>query len=184
MANDYDRLKQSLVTLIRRTLGASIIQKIDYLAAYQCKVITQNTDGTLELQPDDARLPPYQKVSIRYGVPGVSALIANGARVLLEFAGGDPQKPIATVWESASVTKLVATASAIDLGGGATEALVKGTSYATHMGNLSTALTALSNSLTPLMLPPAVAAAKAALQLAITAVNALAADVSAQNKTL
>ena len=103
MASDYDRIKSGLVAIIRRTVGAFIVQRVDFLAAYQCKVVTQNGDGTLELQPDDVRLPGYSKVPIRYGVPGVSATVAAGARVLLEFAGGDPQKPIATVWESASV---------------------------------------------------------------------------------
>lgn len=176
-----DRLSIALESFIRSVFG----QRLDYLAAYPSKAVAQNADGTLELVPDDARLPTYKQVPIRYGVPGVSATIAAGARVLLEFAAGDPQKPIATVWESASVTQLVQTASAIKLGGsGATEALVKGTSYATHMANLSSALTALNAAITPLMLPPAAAAAKAALQLAITAANALAGDVSSQNTTL
>jgi hypothetical protein len=90
--------------------------------------------------------------------------------VLLEFAGGDPQKPIATVWESASVTLLTVTATAIKLGGSAAaEALVLGTTYATQMNALAAAIS-------PLMLPPAAAAAKAAA-------TALALAVSATNKT-
>jgi hypothetical protein len=91
-----DRAKIGLTAFIRRTIGLDIIgPRVDYLAAYQCKVVVQNADGTLELQPDNAALPGYSKVPIRYGVPGISATVAAGARVLLEFAGGDPQKPIA-----------------------------------------------------------------------------------------
>lgn len=135
MASDYDRIKSGLINIIRRTLGAFIVQRVDFLAAYQCKVVTQNPDGTLELQPDDSRLPPYSKVPIRYGVPGVSALVANGARVLLEFAGGDPQKPIATVWESASVTLLIITATTIKIGGsGASHNFIYGEDFGAEGG--------------------------------------------------
>src|SRR5947199_8556008 len=84
---------------------------MDYLASYPATAVTQNGDGTLEIQPDDSRLPSLSSVPIRYGVPGVSAQIANGGRVLLAFAGGDPAKPIATVWESSSVLSLAVTAS-------------------------------------------------------------------------
>jgi hypothetical protein len=176
-----DRLTDALESLVRRVVGA----RLDYLAAYPARAVAQNADGTLELVPDDKRLPTFKNVGIRYGVPGVSATIAAGARVLLEFAGGDPRSPIATVWESASVTQLVVTSSAIKLGGsGATEKMVLGTSYSTHMTAAQTAATALSAAITPLMLPPAVGAAKAALQQLITALGNLAADVSSQNTTL
>ena len=105
------------MNIIRRTLGAWIVQRVDFLAAYQCTVVSQNGDGSLELQPDDSRLPPYSHVPIRYGVPGVSAQVAAGSRVLLEFASADPQKPIATVWESSSVTQLNVTATTVNING-------------------------------------------------------------------
>jgi hypothetical protein len=83
------------------------------------------------------------------------------------------------------VSQWTLTASAIKLGGsGATEALVKGTSYATHMGQAVTAANALQAAITPLMLPPSAAAAKAALVQLVAALTALQGDVSTQNTTL
>jgi hypothetical protein len=121
-----DRFTVSFEAAVRRIFG----QRIDFLAAYPARVVKQNADGTLELFPDYGRLPTYKNVPIRYGVPGVTATIAAGGRVLLEFAGGDPQRPIATVWESASVTLLTITASAIKLGGsGASHPLIFGDDF-------------------------------------------------------
>src|SRR5436305_7590663 len=148
-----DRMLGAFRSIIQRFVGNWIQgPHMDYLASYPATAVTQNGDGTLEIQPDDSRLPSLSSVPIRYGVPGVSAQIANGGRVLLAFAGGDPAKPIATVWEAASVVSLTVAASAIHLGAGAAEALVKGTSYASHMAQLATALTAIQSGLFTLSL--------------------------------
>lgn len=106
MSSETDRAKSGLSKFIRKLLNAFIVVSIDHLASYQCKVISQNSDGTLELQPDDNRLPTYSKVPIRYGVPKISAQVNSGARILLEFASGNPQRPIATLWELDSVTSI------------------------------------------------------------------------------
>ena len=92
----------TVARLIERLVGP----RIDVLAAYPARVVSQASDGSLDVRPDSPKLPPMTGVPIRYGVPGVSARVSAGARVLIEFAGGDPQQPIATVWESASVTEL------------------------------------------------------------------------------
>lgn len=106
MSSETDRVKSGLFKVIQKLLTMFIVNSIDHLASYQCKVISQNSDGTLELRPDDSRLPPYSKVPIRYGVPKVSATVNAGARILLEFAGGNPQRPIATLWELDSISTL------------------------------------------------------------------------------
>ena len=51
-------------------------------------------------------------VPIQYGVPGIFAKVEPGARVLVGFEGGNPAKPIATVWESASISELRITSEA------------------------------------------------------------------------
>lgn len=106
MPSEFDRIKGELIKFIRKQLNAFIVRSIDHLAGYQCVVISQNSDGTLELQPDDPRLPPYSKVPIRYGIPKVQAIVNQGSRVLLEFANGDRTLPIATVWEISNVSSL------------------------------------------------------------------------------
>lgn len=180
-----DRTLGAFKAIIQRFVGNWIVgPHVDYLACYPATAVTQNGDGTLEIQPDDSRLPSLSIVPIRYGVPGVSAQIANGGRVLLSFAGGDPAKPIATVWESASVVSLTVAASAIHLGAGATEALVKGTSYASHMAQLATALTTLGTNLVTALPSANATAAATAAGAAATAATSLAADISAQNTTI
>jgi hypothetical protein len=95
-----DRAKAGLTAFIRRVVGLDILgPRMDYLGEFPAKVVSQNGDGTLELQPDDSRLPGYSKVPIRYGVPGITATVSGGARCLLAFAGADPQKPVVVGWE-------------------------------------------------------------------------------------
>jgi hypothetical protein len=100
-------------TLVERIVGP----RLDLLAAYPATVVSQNTDGTLELRPSSSKVPPVTKVPIRYGVPGITAKVAAGARVWLEFAGGDASQPVATLWESASVTELDIAGTLIKVGG-------------------------------------------------------------------
>lgn len=99
----FDRIKAGLVQLIE---GQT--RRIDYLALYPCRVVAQNADGTLELQPDSAAVPSLSKVPIRLGVPGVKVKVAAGCRVLLGFEGGDAQRPAAFLWEysGASLTEM------------------------------------------------------------------------------
>jgi len=95
-----DAAKRGLMAFIRRVVGNDILgPRMDYLGEFPSKVVSQNGDGTIELQPDDVRLPGYSNVPIRYGVPGLIATVSAGARCLLAFAGADPQKPIVVGWE-------------------------------------------------------------------------------------
>lgn len=132
MAAELDRLKAGLAGFVR-----SLFARIDYYALYPAKVIAQNGDGTLELQTDDQRFAGMSGVPIRYGVPGITVTVSPGARVLLGFAGGDPSKPIAELWESASVTELDITATLIKLNGGAIPVAKEGSSTTGHQHTLS-----------------------------------------------
>lgn len=115
---NLDRTLANIARLVRQFVGNEIVgPRVDYLAAYPCVAVTQNSDGTLELQPDDKRLPPVT-APIRIGVPGVTVTVANNARVLLQWTGGDPTKPVATLWESASVTAITVTATTVNVNGG------------------------------------------------------------------
>jgi hypothetical protein len=116
----WDRMKTAMAAIVRALVGNTLIgPRVDWLAKYDARVVAQNADGTLELKPDDDRLPSYSSVPIRYGVPGITATVATGARVVLEFSGANPQRPIATVWESAAVMQLnINAATSITLNGG------------------------------------------------------------------
>jgi len=100
-ADDGDQMTRAISAIVQ-----GLTAHVDYYALYPAKVVSQNDDGTLELRPDDTRLPGLSKIPIRYGIPGLTAKVAAGARILLGFEGGNPHSPIATLWESASVTEI------------------------------------------------------------------------------
>lgn len=79
-----------------------------YLASYPSEVQGQADDGLLELLPDDERVrgTGLSRVPIRHGLPGVTVRVPVGARVLLAFEGGDPRRPIATLWEEVSIESI------------------------------------------------------------------------------
>lgn len=103
------RYGTALRTEIRTTSASSAFtalfksrqHEIDYSREYPCKVVTQNSDGTLQLLPDDdiMKASGLDKVAIRYPFPGIRVKVRNGARCHLAFAAGDPSRPFATNWE-------------------------------------------------------------------------------------
>jgi hypothetical protein len=80
--------------------------RMDTLALYPARVVSQNADGTLEVKPDSDRLPGLSRVRIKAGLPGVLVRVASGARVVIAFEEGDPRLPVATLWEDAKLTDL------------------------------------------------------------------------------
>jgi hypothetical protein len=105
-----------------RTLAALLhiarqaLPQVDYLGEYRAKIISQNADGTCEVQPDDVRIPATSKVPIRYGTPGqsVKLKLKPGARAVIGFelgAADAPPRMIVTAWETASVEEATLEAS-------------------------------------------------------------------------
>jgi hypothetical protein len=115
-----DRIKSVFEAFINQ-----IMRRIDYLAGYRARVVSQAADGTLELQPDDTRLPGMTGVPIRYGVPGAKATITAGTYLWIQFEHGDPQRPVATHWESGSTTEVSLDSTAIKLGTAATRGIAR-----------------------------------------------------------
>lgn len=79
-----------------------------YLRSWECEVARQAADGTLDLVPDDERIrgAGLQGVPIFHGLPGVTVTVVPGARVLLQFVGGDPSKPFASLWRSGDIEEI------------------------------------------------------------------------------
>lgn len=80
-----------------------------YLRSYECTVEQQNADDTLDLIPDDASIrgTGLQSVPIYHGLPAVRVRVSPGARVLLQFVGGDPTKPYASLWRSGDIEEIL-----------------------------------------------------------------------------
>jgi hypothetical protein len=114
---------------LRAIIEGLVGSRLDRLALYPARVVAQSADKlTLDLQPDDVRIPPCAGVPIRHGLPGVTVTVAAGERVLLGYAGGAPAQPYAALWEAGSVTS-------VSLNGGTAKAARVG--HATSDGTLA-----------------------------------------------
>lgn len=96
-----DRIKGRLLDIIQH-----VLKPTDYHALYPARVVSQTPGGLLEVIPDDTRLSGMT-VPIRYGIPCVTAKIRKDSRVLIGFEGGNPKKPVATLWDAADIEQII-----------------------------------------------------------------------------
>lgn len=98
-------LTQSFLRLVRLALGLpsdpTSLPRVDRLAQYRAEVKTAATDGsTVDVAPEDARLPPMQGVPLRVAIPGLTVVAKAGSVVLIGWERGDPSRPYAVPsWE-------------------------------------------------------------------------------------
>lgn len=78
----------------------------DYARPQPGKAVTQDADGTLQVQLDHPDYPPLRSVPIRPGLADTDIKIGGGARVLVEWAGGDPGAPYVTAWGDSTATEI------------------------------------------------------------------------------
>lgn len=98
-----DPLHAGLTALVKQTM-----RYVDYHPAYSAKVILQRANGTLDVAPDDSRLPPMTSVPVRVPVPGMKIKVDAGSRVVILFENGDPTRYSAHLYESGSGGKKIA----------------------------------------------------------------------------
>lgn len=142
-----DPLRVGLEGLIRETMRG-----VDYHACYPGRVVTQRGNGTLDVVLDSPRLPPLTSVPYRVPVPGAKLTVASGARVLVSFAGGDPTKYHAELYEPGGATKeVVLTGDQVDAGtltlivtGGAMAPAVLSGTYVDPFGTSTTIASGVS----------------------------------------
>jgi len=102
-------------------LGLFVARETDHarlLEVHPCRVVAQNADGTLELQPDDDTMPGLSQVPLRTPWPGVSFKVAPGSRVQVLCPRGEPSAQVSALWEpdQGSTLQLDLQAAAINLG--------------------------------------------------------------------
>lgn len=78
-----------------------------YYPTFGGKVVQQRGDGTIDITLDDRRLPPLTSVPVLVPVPGAKLTVDAGSRAYVSFAGGDPTRPLAQLYESGNATKEV-----------------------------------------------------------------------------
>jgi len=91
--SNSDRFKSAITSIVERIVGTRILD----CTAFPARVVVQRDDGTLDVDPDDPRLPGMTSLPIR-GLPGVTVRVRPDARVLVTFENGDPRLPIATLF--------------------------------------------------------------------------------------
>lgn len=74
----------------------------EYAKRYRCRVVRQNSNGTVDVLIDDARMKGrgVAKCGIRTGDPGTTITAREGSRCLVGWADGDPSLPFVSDWES------------------------------------------------------------------------------------
>lgn len=105
-----DRFRGALERIVRKSLP-----ELAYLRGFAARVVGQNPDGSLEVVPDELA-PPLSRVPIRYGLPGISAKIAPGARCRVTFDDGDPSKPKAELFDAGSLLEVKITCPQVVIG--------------------------------------------------------------------
>lgn len=165
------RLAGALQRLAYEAVGAT------FLRSYRCRVVLQAPDGRLAVQPIEfGELNPVSVITlvpIRCGIPGVTVKVTPGSECILEFAGGDPSRPIVTGFDDTASISLELDGASVALGPGAlplapgpwaaylvtalgtfASAIVSGSGLpgptATAAGNLVTALLPTPSGLMPL----------------------------------
>jgi len=76
-----------------------VMRDVTYHKLYPSTVMAQVGDS-LSVLPDNVALKGtgLTNVPIRTGIPGTKATVAPGAKCLLGFEEGDPQKPYVALW--------------------------------------------------------------------------------------
>ena len=112
MSRLFDRSLDTIAALIDRFTA-----RVDYFALYAAVVVSQTSDFLfVDVQPDSKRLPGMSHIPVNTGVPGFTAQVSSGSRVLIGWYDGDPRRPFAALWSSETAEEIVATCDDIRLG--------------------------------------------------------------------
>lgn len=94
---DLDRLKGAFDQSVDLALPQLV-----YYGLWTCQVVSQNEDGTLDLQPAVSFIPSQKNIKIRSDSPNEQITVNPGTEVLLGWENADPSVPYAGLWSSGS----------------------------------------------------------------------------------
>ena len=144
MTTVADRIAEPLTRIVK---GA--VPGVDYLGWYRARVVKEALSATtrkmtVDVVPDDARIPPLSAITLKLGLPGAEVQISPGAYVLVGWENGDPAKPQAALWDGGEADPLKVVLNAVQLFLGTetgAEPAIKGI---TSQAQFTTLLTALA----------------------------------------
>lgn len=103
---DGDTVEDHVVAGLRAIMREEM-RATAYHPTFGGQVVQQRTNGTLDVQLDDRRLPPLTSVPYLVPIPGSSLDVSPNARVQVMFAGGDPRRPMAMLYDSGDGNKKI-----------------------------------------------------------------------------
>lgn len=98
-----DNAAEALRHFVRETMRG-----VEWYPSFSARVAVQRSDGTLDVYPDDRRLPPLTTVRLRLPVPGAKLTVPPGSQVTILFENGDPRQPVAVAYGTGSPPNAVA----------------------------------------------------------------------------
>ncbi len=122
------------------------VPEATYASCYWAKVVSQS-GNTIDVNPEDTRVPPMAGVPLTVGVPGTKLSVSAGARVLIGWSGADPRFPYVHGWDqSENAIKVThAVSGKLELGGvGASDPVAKFNELSALLQTLIGLLAALS----------------------------------------
>ncbi|GGR00323.1 hypothetical protein [Deinococcus ruber] len=78
----------------------------DYLALYDCEVLRDHGDHTLDLRPSNPQIPELTRVRMVQPIAGARVKFRAGSVVLLSFQAGDPSRPVVLHYGTATLERL------------------------------------------------------------------------------
>lgn len=93
-----DQLRKVVKEIVKTVVGP-----IDTHILYSATVVGQPTPTTIDVKLDDGRfgLPGMSHLPLYFGIPGVTADIPSGTKVVVGFLNGSRAKPVCLVgWNS------------------------------------------------------------------------------------
>lgn len=99
-----DRLKARFAAIVRGS-----VPRLEYYKPYTARVVKQQSDGSLDIEPEDQKVPPMAFVPLRHGIPGVSVTLQPGSSVVLWFSEGDPARSFCGLWAGSEATVVAIT---------------------------------------------------------------------------
>lgn len=119
---DEEKGQGGLLGLVSKRIRELVLPKLHLTRLYPGKVVSAAGNEVTVLVDDQlvaGKWKGLSRVKMLFGLPGVTALPLNGARVRVLFDAGDPSRPRAALWDAgAPVAEMtIDVLSALKLGG-------------------------------------------------------------------
>jgi hypothetical protein len=112
-----DRLAAAVATMVRGEMRG-----VDYLAMYPGRILAQSADLlAVDIACDSKTVGGHRDIPLRIGIPGTKVKLttgAGGARAMLGWENGDPQRPFVALFESGGLEEIRISATKVVLADG------------------------------------------------------------------